>query len=72
MSDMVSSVKVEGTNCCAYGYNNTNCTGTKGNPIRANTSLTGLPMGVVSTATGIETFWGCNDCAQCVSVKQCD
>ena len=29
-----------------------------------------MPNGVVTSATGLETVWGCNDCAQCVKIVQ--
>jgi len=73
MSNLTSSVKVEGSCCKAYGYTSPDCSGTQGSPIASTTQLlAGLPAGVVTPATGIASVWGCNDCAQCVKVvHQC-
>merc|ERR1719230_686085 len=71
LSNLTSSVKVQGTCCKAYGYTSADCSGTPGNPIESTTQLLpGLPAGVITPATGISSIWGCNDCAQCVKITQ--
>ena len=71
ISNLTSSVKVEGDCCKAYGFTNQDCSGDRGNPIEVTTpGLSGLPNGVVTPATGLESVWGCNDCAQCIEVVQ--
>lgn len=69
LSNLVSSVKVEGTCCKAYGFTSADCSGTQGTAIESTTqTLASLPAGVVTPATGLAAVWGCNDCAQCVHV----
>merc|ERR1719230_1326792 len=71
LSNLTSSVKVQGTCCKAYGYTSADCSGTQGNPVESTTQLLpGLPAGVITPATGISSIWGCNDCAQCVKITQ--
>jgi hypothetical protein len=71
LSNLTSSVKVEGLCCKAYGYTTTDCSGSLGSPIETTTQLLqDLPAGVVTPATGLASVWGCNDCAQCVKVIQ--
>ena len=71
LSNLTSSVKVEGPCCKAYGYTTTDCSGSQGSPIETTTQLLqGLPAGVVTPATGLASLWSCNDCAQCVKVVQ--
>ena len=71
LSNLVSSVKVQGACCKAFGYTNALCSGTQGTPISSTTQiLQSSQAGVVTPATGISSLWGCNDCAQCVKVTQ--
>ena len=71
LSNLTSSVKVEGPCCKAYGYTTTDCSGPQGSPIETTTQLLqGLPAGVATPATGLASLWSCNDCAQCVKVIQ--
>lgn len=72
LSNLTSSVKVEGTCCKAYGYASADCSGTRGKIAIESTThlLASLPIGVVTPATGLASVWGCNDCAQCVEVVE--
>lgn len=71
LSNLTSSVRVQGACCKAYGYRTADCSGTQGTAIEATTQLLqGLPAGVVTPATGLMPIWGCNDCAQCIKVVQ--
>ena len=72
LSNLTSSVKVEGPCCKAYGYATSSCAdSSQGSPIEATTQLIeGLPAGVVTPATGLASLWSCNDCTQCVKVVQ--
>jgi len=71
LSNLTSSVKVQGDCCQAYGYTSADCSGTQGTSIDSTTQwLQGLPAGTVTPATGLSSVWGCNDCAQCIKVTQ--
>jgi hypothetical protein len=61
MSSIVSSIKVEGEACVAYGYADENCQGQKSQ---------GIAEGVVSGSTAMTEKWGCNDCIKCVEVER--
>jgi hypothetical protein len=72
LSNLTSSVKIQGDCCKAYAYTTADCSGAPADhPIESEVQyLNGLPLGVVTPATGLASVWGCNDCAQCVKVTQ--
>merc|ERR1719163_584426 len=60
LSNLTSSVKVEGACCKAYGYTTADCSGKEAPQAVESTTqlLPGLPAGVVTPATGISSVWG--------------
>jgi len=73
LSGVVSSVKVIGNCCKAYGYTDTSCSSGSPSPISSETLVESvLGAGVVAPASNLKLLWGCNDCAMCVKVeRQC-
>lgn len=68
----MSTVKVAGESCVAWGYKTVDCSGApvKGKGIEAGTQyFAGDPKGVVGPSHNMEEFYGCNDCILCMRVE---
>jgi len=66
-SGLVSSVKVTGTCCKAYGYVDVNCTSGAPFPIGPSGNETEF---IVAPASNLVKYWSCNDCARCIKIEQ--
>eukprot|EP00661_Eupelagonemidae_sp_cell13_P006871 gene6871-biopygen11956 len=64
----VSSAVITGGGCAAEGFTTADCSGAAGGTIDAATQVSGYPAGVFTPASVIRTYWGCNDCVQCVRI----
>lgn len=70
-SRLVSSVKMTGTCCKAYGYDDPQCTVGEPEAIESDFEYESVwGPGIVAPASNLESYWH-NDRVQCITVTQC-